>query len=59
MLDTLFKKYAVEVEKADKDEQRTFEQYLKGDKHSSLEVSCLNNTRHYKSVIIDILQGKV
>lgn len=59
MLDTLLRKYESEKEKADKDEQRSFEYYLKGDKHTTLEVSCLNHTRHYKSVIIDILQGKI
>jgi hypothetical protein len=59
MIDALLKKYASEAEKADKDEQRSFEYYLNGDKHSSLEVSCLNHARHYKLVIIDILQGKI
>lgn len=59
MIDTLLKKYAVESEKADKDEQRSFEQYLKGDKYTALEVSCLNHARHYKLVIIDILQDKI
>ena len=59
MLDTLLKKYASEADKADKDEQRSFEQYLNGSEYASLEVSCLNHARHYKSVIIDILQGKI
>lgn len=59
MIDALLKKYASEAEKADKDEQRSFEQYLNGSKYASLEVSCLNHARHYKSVIIDILQGKI
>ena len=59
MLDTLLKKYAIEADKAYRDEQCSFEQYLDGSKYVSLEVSCLNHARHYKLVIIDILQGKI
>jgi hypothetical protein len=59
MLDALLKKYAVEAEKAEKDECRSFEQYLKNDKYITLEVTCLNHARHYKLVIIDILQNKL
>ncbi len=58
MIDTLLEKYITEAGNAEKDTQRSFEQYVRGDKHTTLEVCCLNHERHYKLVIIDILQGK-